>query len=87
MPFAYIVRCADGTLYSGYTVDLQKRLQAHNSGKGAKYTRARRPVKLVYAEELPSKSEAMRREAQFKRLTHAEKEELFKLHNNSQKFD
>lgn len=85
MPFAYIVRCADGTLYSGYTVNMEKRLQAHNSGKGAKYTRSRRPVELVYAEELPSKSEAMRREAQFKRFTRAEKEELFSRHNDSQK--
>ena len=55
MFFAYLVRCADGTLYGGYTTDLQKRLAAHNSGKGAKYTRSRLPVELVWWEECPTK--------------------------------
>ena len=73
MFFAYLVRCADGTLYGGYTTDLQKRLKAHNSGKGAKSTRARLPVKLVYWEECETKEQAMSREWHLKRLSRAEK--------------
>ena len=69
MFFAYLVRCADGTLYGGYTTDLQKRLAAHNSGKGAKYTRSRLPVELVWWEEYPTKEAAMSREWHVKRLT------------------
>ena len=76
MAFVYLVRCADGTFYAGYAEDVQKRVAAHNAGRGAKYTRARRPVTLVYTEELPDKSQALRREAQLKKLTHAEKERL-----------
>lgn len=76
--FAYMVRCADGSLYSGWTTDPEKRAKAHNEGKGAKYTRARRPVELVYVEELPTKEEAMSREYALKQLTHLEKEELIK---------
>lgn len=71
--FTYILRCADGSLYTGWTNDLQHRLTAHNSGRGAKYTRARRPVTLVYWEILSTKSEAMRREWAIKHLTRAEK--------------
>jgi len=71
--FTYILRCADGSLYTGWTNDLQHRLTAHNSGRGAKYTRARRPVTLVYWETLSTKSEAMRREWAIKHLTRAEK--------------
>lgn len=74
--YAYMLRCADGTLYSGYTNDLEHRLAVHNSGKGAKYTRARLPVQLVYYEGFCSKSDAMRREAKLKSLTRAEKEQL-----------
>lgn len=73
MYFAYIMRCADGTLYTGWTNDLEKRLAAHNAGTAAKYTRPRRPVTLVYQEAFPTKEEAMRREWQIKRLTRAEK--------------
>ena len=69
----YLLRCADETLYCGCTNDLQKRLKAHNSGQGAKYTRARRPVALVWQEEQPDRSAALRREAQIKKLTRAEK--------------
>ena len=76
MNYAYILRCADGTLYSGWTNDLEKRLSAHNAGKGGKYTRVRRPVELAYFEEFESKSEAMSREAQFKKLTREEKLKL-----------
>lgn len=71
--YTYILRCADGTLYTGWTNDLEKRLKSHNAGTGAKYTRSRRPVELAYAEEHGSRAEAMRREAQLKRLTREEK--------------
>ncbi|MDD7289848.1 MAG: GIY-YIG nuclease family protein [Clostridiales bacterium] len=71
--YTYILRCADGTLYTGWTNDLEKRLAAHNAGTAAKYTRPRRPVTLVYQEAFPTKEEAMRRERQIKRLTRAEK--------------
>ena len=60
--YAYIVECADGTLYSGWTNDLEKRIAAHNAGQGAKYTRSRRPVTLRYYEEFEDKSEALRRD-------------------------
>lgn len=73
MSWAYMLRCADGSLYSGWTSDLEKRLKAHNSGNGAKYTRSRLPVALVYKEKLESKETAMRREYQLKRLTRQEK--------------
>ena len=69
----YILRCGDGTLYTGCTNDLPRRLKAHQSGKGAKYTRARLPVELVYQEPAPDKSQALRREAAIKRLSRAEK--------------
>lgn len=69
----YILRCGDGTLYTGCTNDLPRRLKAHQSGKGAKYTRARLPVELVYQEPAQDKSQALRREAAIKRLTRWEK--------------
>lgn len=71
--FVYLLRCSDGSLYCGWTTDLQKRLAVHNSGLGAKYTRARRPVELVYFEEHPDKRLAMKREYEIKHLTRAEK--------------
>ncbi len=74
--YVYILKCADGTLYTGWTTDPERRLKAHNSGKGAKYTRSRRPVELIYAEEFDDKVEAQRREYAIKQLTRAEKEEL-----------
>ena len=77
MNYTYIVRCADGTLYTGWTNSLQKRLKAHNEGKaGAKYTRAKRPVELVYYEGYATKEEAMRREYQIKQFTRHRKLEL-----------
>lgn len=76
--YAYIVKCADGTLYTGYTNDLAKRIKAHNEGKGAKYTRTRRPVELIYYEEFGTKEEAMSREWHIKQLTRSDKEELIK---------
>ena len=71
--YTYILRCADGTLYTGWTTDLEKRQTAHNAGTGAKYTRSRRPVRMIYAEEAVSKEDAMRREWQIKQLTRQEK--------------
>ena len=74
--FTYIVRCGDGTLYTGWTDDLKKRLDAHNKGVGSRYTRARLPVELVHSEEFASKSEAMRRERAIKKMTRAAKQRL-----------
>lgn len=74
--YTYLVRCADGTLYCGWTNHLEKRMDAHNEGRGAKYTKGRRPVTLVYYEEYETKSEAMRREAELKKLTKEEKERM-----------
>ena len=75
----YMVRCNDGTLYTGITNDLEKRIEAHNSGKdGARYTRARRPVTLVYSEQVQSKSAAARLECQIKKLRRSKKELLAK---------
>ncbi|MBQ7895991.1 MAG: GIY-YIG nuclease family protein [Oscillospiraceae bacterium] len=78
MNYAYILRCGDKTLYSGWTNDLEKRLKAHNAGKGGKYTRSRLPVELVYFEEFESKSQAMQREYQFKQLSREQKLNLIK---------
>ena len=74
--FAYILRCADGSYYCGWTNDLSRRLAAHNSGRGSRYTRSRLPVRMVYVEELPDRNSAMRREAELKKLSHSEKEML-----------
>ena len=76
--YTYIVRCADDSLYTGWTNDLEKRIAAHNRGEGAKYTKSRLPVELVYCEEFETKEEAMRREYAIKRLTRAEKLKLVK---------
>ena len=71
--FVYMLRCADGTLYSGYTTDPNRRTAAHNNGRGAKYTRSRLPVELVYFESIETKSQALKREAALKKLTRTEK--------------
>lgn len=71
--WAYLLRCADGSLYAGWTNNLDRRLAAHNAGRGAKYTRSRRPVELAWCEAYPTPGEAMRREAALKRLSRAEK--------------
>jgi putative endonuclease len=76
MFYAYMLRCADGSLYTGYTVNMQKRLAAHNRGAASKYTRVRLPVALAYLEAYPSKHEAMQRECALKRLKKEEKEQL-----------
>lgn len=78
MYYVYMLKCADGSLYTGYTNDLQKRVGVHNSGRGAKYTKSRLPVRLVYSEEHESKSSALKREAEIKKLTRAQKEKLIK---------
>lgn len=71
--YTYLLRCADGTLYCGWTKDPEKRLAAHNSGKASKYTRSRLPVRLVWLEAFDSKQEAMSREARIKRLSRRQK--------------
>lgn len=71
--FAYMLLCADGTIYSGYSTDPTRRVAMHNSGRGAKYTRSRLPVELVFTECFSTKGEALRREAALKKLRHAEK--------------
>lgn len=80
--YAYMVRCSDNSIYSGYTTDVYKREKVHNTGKGAKYTRTRLPVKLVYFEEFDNKIDAMKREYAFKQYTHKEKEEIIKRGSN-----
>ena len=72
----YLLRCGDGSLYTGITNDLDKRLKAHAAGKASRYTRSRLPVTLVYCERQPDKSRALRREAAIKKLRRAEKERL-----------
>ncbi|RLK62770.1 GIY-YIG nuclease family protein [Atopobacter sp. AH10] len=72
--YVYVLECADGTLYTGYTNRLEERVERHNAGKGAKYTRIRRPVRLVWAKKWPNKSLAMKAEYAFKQLKRPEKE-------------
>ena len=79
VPFVYIVRCADGTLYTGWTTDVARRVAQHNAGRGARYTRMHRPVVLVYREEAPDRSTAMRRELAIKKLDRERKERLVEL--------
>lgn len=73
MNYTYVLRCADGSLYCGWTNHLEERVKAHNEGKGAKYTRGRGPVELVYYEEFETKSEAMRREWEIKKMDRKDK--------------
>lgn len=74
--YTYIVKCKDGSLYTGWTTDVEKRVKAHNAGKGAKYTKTRRPVELVYYEMFETKEEAMKREYAIKHMPRAKKLEL-----------
>lgn len=76
MNYTYILKCSDGTYYTGWTNDLQKRVKVHNEGKGGKYTRSRLPVTLVYQECFHTRQEAMRREAAIKKLSRKKKIEL-----------
>jgi putative endonuclease len=84
MPFyCYILECADGSYYTGWSVDPLKRLLVHNTGNGARYTRGHRPTRLVYVEELPDRSSAQKREHAIKRMDHARKSKLIKLANTT----
>lgn len=74
MNYTYILKCKDGTLYTGWTNDLDKRVKAHNEGRGAKYTRSRTPAELVYYETFETKEEAQRREYAIKKMTRRQKE-------------
>lgn len=74
--WVYVVRCADGTYYTGYTTDVERRVATHNTGDGAKYTRGRTPVRLVHSEHFDTRSAAMQREAAIKSLTRSAKERL-----------
>lgn len=76
MHYVYIVRCSDGSLYTGWTTDIERRISAHNAGKGAKYTRSRRPVELVHLESFEEKTAAQKRERMIKKLSAAEKRKL-----------
>lgn len=78
MNYTYILRCRDGSLYTGWTNNLEKRLNCHNAGKGAKYTKARLPVELAYFETFQTKKEAMQREWEIKKMTRKEKIALIK---------
>lgn len=82
MNYTYILRCRDNSLYTGWTNDLEKRVEMHNAGKGAKYTKARLPVELVYYEMFETKEEAMRREYAIKQMKKKEKEELIRDRDN-----
>lgn len=73
MPFVYMVRCADDSLYTGWTTDVERRVAEHNSGDAARYTRSRCPVELIYYEEVPDRSSALRREAEIRRLRRSAK--------------
>lgn len=76
MNYTYILKCSDETLYTGWTTNIEKRIEKHNSGKGAKYTSGRRPVRLEYFEQFKTKQEAMRREYAIKRLSRDKKLKL-----------
>ena len=76
--YTYLLECSDGTYYCGWTTDPEKRLRAHNSGTGSRYTRSRRPVRMVYLECLSSRNEAMRREAAIKKMSRQQKAELIR---------
>jgi putative endonuclease len=80
--FCYLLECSDGTFYTGWTTDPVRRAAVHNAGRGARYTKTRRPVQLVYVEELSSRSEAMAREIAIKNMTRARKMNLISKSNN-----
>ena len=78
MNYTYIVKCSDGSLYTGWTNDLEERIKAHNDGKVARYTKSRRPVVLAYYEEFHTKEEAMRREWEIKQMTREQKMKMIR---------
>lgn len=77
--FVYILKCKDNTLYTGYTIDVERRVQMHESGKGAKYTRGRGPFEIMYTQWYETKEEALRTEYKIKQLTRQEKDQLIKM--------
>ena len=83
MNFVYILLCSDNTYYTGWTTNIENRLKAHNNKKGAKYTKSRLPVKMVYFEPFDTKTDALKREAEIKKLTRANKEKLIKEREKS----
>ena len=85
MHYTYMLKCKDNTYYTGYTNNLEKRIQAHNEGKGAKYTKGRGPVELVYYEEYADKQTAMRREWEMKQLSRSRKDAIIKEWESRQK--
>ena len=87
MNYTYIVECKDGTFYTGWTNDIEKRMEAHNAGRGAKYTKNRRPVTLIYKECFETKEEAMKREYAIKQMTRTQKLKLIKEGNTSLQSD
>lgn len=76
MPYMYLLQCSDGSFYTGWTTDLEARLKTHNEGRGARYTRSRLPVRMVYWEECLNRSQAQQREAAIRKLKRQEKEKL-----------
>ena len=80
--YCYILECADGTYYTGWTTDPERRVRQHNAGKGARYTRTHRPVRLVYLEECPDRAAAMKRELAIKALKRPQKEKLIHTHSS-----
>ncbi len=76
MHYVYILKCVDGSLYTGWTTDLENRIKTHNEGRGAKYTRSRLPVELLYHEVFEDKNDALKRECAIKALTRTQKEKL-----------
>ena len=82
MFYVYILRCADDSLYCGYTTDVEKRFEKHKSGKGAKYTRSHLPLEIVYIEEFENKSDALKREHEIKSMTRLQKEKLVSLYHS-----
>lgn len=82
MNYTYMVKCSDGTFYTGWTTNVEKRVKAHNTGKGAKYTKTRRPVELIYFQQFETKEEAMSREYAIKQLTRKQKEQLLDCPEN-----
>ncbi|OCA80659.1 endonuclease [Bacillus sp. FJAT-27225] len=77
--YFYVLSCRDGSFYGGYTTNLSRRIKLHNEGKGAKYTRARGPVTLIFAKSFPTKTEAMQEEYRFKQLTRKKKEDFLAM--------
>jgi len=84
MPFVYMLECRDGSFYTGWTTDLEKRLLTHQAGKGGHYTRSHLPVRLVYSEEHPTKSDCLKREAEIKKLPRLKKQALCMKENQQE---